>query len=170
MRKSDENKDPFSDSHDQQIGGIYHDKIVMWLYEILAWDFDTVSGIVNIPPKKIVSVQREIETPLFSQNNWRTAGFADLKITASEKYFYTEEDFRRNDSEIAEVMRKEKFCLERQVGFVEVKTSVNIGETIRQLNYYKSNGGNGRWTVCAPPTPYSKVLIEHGFHFIEYVP
>lgn len=173
MRTSDEIKDgPFAKSHDTQIGQSAHDKIMIWLFDALDTRKDLVELITGVPANKIVSLRKTIESPveLFQYNGPKIIGFVDLHLGAAYKYFYTEEDFAAYSKERSEILRKEKFRLDYGYGNVEIKTSVNVGETIRQIKYYSQGGCKPRWTVCAPAFPQSRILVEQGIHFIEYAP
>lgn len=176
-RSSDKIKAPFSGSHDSQITGTLHDEILMWLYDTLSRDISLVSKITGVEQKVIVDVKKEIESPIMgaAYNGQVVAGFADLKVIARSKYFYTDKEIKeaqsRSEQEWVEIMKKNKFEWNSAEGFVEVKSYVNIGETIRQLRYYQTAARRRmRWTVCAPKTPYQQALEEQGIHFIEYTP
>ncbi len=152
MRESDKKNSPFLNSHDKQILNSDHDEIVLWLYRRISLENETgirlIKRITGIRPgAKILEVTKKIEYPLYDQRvgSYYKApsigGFADLAVTAN------------------------KYC----TGFVEVKTSVNIGETIRQINYYRQFENRGSWAVCSPPFKGSEVLEEQDIHFIPYI-
>ena len=179
MRNSDERKNPFEKSHDRQIGGDLHDRILTWLYESLDWDTDSIETITGWPSDKILKIKKEIETPFYksSYSGKSVIGFADLKVSVLVKIAYTPSDYKELEKfytpeeakGVIKEMKKEKFRTEWIQGYVEIKSSVNLGETIRQIKYYdQSNSGRQRWTVCAPRFPGVQILEEQGIGFIEY--
>ena len=151
MRSSDKKSDVLTNSHDRQIFDSKHDKILMWLFESLNSDEVFLKSILGLAPDfKIYHVEKKIECPItkldYAFKN-RVMGFADMAI-------YAYEEANGNPCSIV---------------YIEVKSSVNIGETIRQINYYKSFQGPGaRWLVCAPKFKGSEILLSQKIGFIEY--
>jgi len=150
--------------HDKQIYDTKHDKIVKWLNFALSKNVYSSShhiwqtslgdgwGDWNLKEYKVY-----IEHPIYAwddtrcQYSDRILGFADLAIKVKlETGHGTYSGWR----------------------YIEVKSRVNLGETIRQIKYYCE--GNPQllklWRVCAPACDDSKILIEQGIGFIEYEP
>ncbi len=143
--------------HDKQIYDTKHDRIVKWLYDALgknvcsaphhiwaeiAGDSAEVSGW-RPEQYKIV-----IEEPVYGPSQM-PIGFIDLAIYFQYANFYT--------GELSPTERR----------LIEVKSNVNIGETVRQIKYY---GGPVNWLVCAPACDDVQLLREQGIGFIEYEP
>jgi hypothetical protein len=162
MRKSDENKNPFQNSHDRQIGETLHDKILYWLFHRLNEDhLDLVARVTGASENEICKIKVEIESPVYGGFNMRSIlGFVDLKVTAFENRMWETEECE-SDEEM-----EEEFYLKEFSGFIEIKSHVNVGETIRQIKYY---GGNP-WTVCGPDNGCREILDSQGIQFIEYAP
>lgn len=199
MRESDR-VNQFQKSHDKQIYDTGHDKILMWLYDSKyateQWAMSLLKDDREIEPG---SFRKRIEAPLMSANGYRKTGvpigFADLNISLNHKSILTKEQIAHNEliakyksvkttNEERQEMRSlyanieyNSHCffidtLPLYINF-EVKTVVNIGETIRQINYYlskKENPDLDMWYVVAPPFARSDVLKEQGIGFIEYKP
>lgn len=166
MRASDQFNNSFEKSHDQQIGNTLHDEIVMWLYARLKRDRKLVSELTGVPCSEIVETSARIEAPIEGASTWRTPsatiGFADLKVSAGVKAIYLNDDDTPTGEEGVSWSRSASM-------HIEVKSKVNLGETIRQINYYCSKAsGRLRWAVCAPAFEGSEILEEHGIAFIEY--
>lgn len=166
MRESDKNKDPFLTSHDQQITQTLHDEIVVWIYKKTEKPNDLVSELTGVSRENLIRVERKLEFPFstFGYGGSRyVKGFADLKIEG----VFEEEAWVKWEGrpKTLEVYTRSHSC------FIEVKSFVNLGETIRQINYYKAcPEGDGRWAVCAPPFAQSIILEEQGIKFIPYEP
>ncbi len=163
MRGSDKEKNIFESSHDKQIGESLHDQILFWLYE-RAKD-EKFAAMLTGQKKPVVGIKREIERPLRMSNYGGThiKGFIDLQISTAQE---EKDEWEDNEGKSKTSVFKEW----RSCG-VEIKTSVNVGETIRQINYYhQCQDRPNRWAVCAPDFPRTEVLEEQGIIFIPYEP
>lgn len=166
MRKSDEVNT--IKSHDKQIFDSKHDEIVVWLYQKLKnpdWFNQNVFSWVKknysvIEMKEVIQIGKpKIEKALIkTKRNYygtssATIGFADIALQYRVSLLY-----------------KQKSEIDNFYVFFEVKSSVNIGETIRQINYYQDLDVEpiGRWFVCAPEFDQSSILLEQGVGFIPY--
>ena len=186
-RKSDEIKGAGFDTHDRQIFETGHDQIVVWLYEKLKLEavrdwfingeladrkFHVYEDVGERSLKRRVvetvyvdNLDIKIEHPFVVQQyrGHAVKGFVDLAAFAS---IFAKD----NKGEVHAVGRVEIY--------VEVKTSVNIGETLRQMAFYKTlvepihEGGSTLriWAVCAPPFGHAGILKEQGIRFIPYKP
>lgn len=149
----------FHGSHDQQIGQSAHDEIVLWLYEKLNDQEFIFNNLDLSRDYKIKKIYRTIEQPLFAsyRSGSKPGGFIDLAMRA-------------------EIVKEDDADIDRHYRFhrlFEVKTSVNIGETIRQIRYYSGLGAgyaDDKWYVCAPDFASKNILIEQGIGFIPYEP
>lgn len=161
-------------SHDKQISESAHDEITLWLYRKLQSDRGLIKLVTGTSYQKLIvkKSERHLEYPLHKLNyrSFQIAGFADIAVEATIE----EIDDRENDNGEIE----EHKSLVWQFGFIEVKSEINVGETIRQINYYKtlfihSNGSRekaDRWSICAPASPYQKIFEEQNINFIPYEP
>lgn len=123
-----------------------HDEILIWLHaQINSNGFlqkQINSGFEVGQIQKI-----EIERPIMRGSS--IVGFADLSATFDVWPKGQGFDFRQSI-----------------VFLFEVKTKVNLGETIRQIKYY----GGQNWFVCAPDFPNKNLLYENDIGFIPYEP
>jgi hypothetical protein len=165
MRKSDEKKGPNFGDRDPQIFSSLHDQIVVWLFKKIEKDKTLAHKIAGAPPGKLQEVRIVLEAAIgsarYGGGNF-IAGFADLKVTVVQQ---VKEKYREYEGgpEKTETYQK------HTTGFVEVKSSMNIGETVRQINYYRTfESGRGRWTVCAPKFPHAAILASQDIDFLEY--
>lgn len=152
MRGSDELK---RRSHDQQISTAEHDKIAVWLFRKITNDLEFRDSIIvpNPTPGGVINEQRSGVTLEHCITNRRgePVGFVDLMLHlqwGGDQYF-------------------------RSRAYVEVKTSVNLGETIRQIKYYQSfihyaDSDASNWFVCAPTCNHVDILEANGIGFIKY--
>lgn len=54
---------------------------------------------------------------------------------------------------------------------IEVKTEIpNVGELLRQINFYRNYFGGPRWIVVSPDDRYKDVLKAQGIHFYKFQP
>lgn len=183
MRSSDKAKgNILTNSFDKQIFDTKHDEIVVWLYSKLKTDLILVSEVCGINPDLILEHSVNIEHPIRCFNN-RIRGFVDVALSvrfaaldkSGERMYWYFEHGRTYASKIKESLKHTVTCSsgdtltaasdEISRNF-EVKTSVNIGETIRQIGYYDTKEP---WYVCAPDFPHKDILIEQGIGFIPYV-
>lgn len=140
-----------------------HDEILVWLYKKIKDGFLAQKIHKRLEYVKLLDLK--IEKPIFGharQYNVKM-GFADLwaKIEVIDKKFVGNEikqDWPQPPT-IDDGRRELEF-------YFEIKSSVNIGETIRQINYY----GQGPWIVCAPDFPNWELLTDNGIGFIPYEP
>lgn len=161
-----------------------HDDIVVWLYNQMDRGNEIFDSICKIDDTwDSVEISKKIEHPIMSDGgrygNRKAIGFADLLILVDAKGKNTDEFVNSNikshlvrfpyEKPEDDWFREKK---RRDAIYIEVKTKVNIGETIRQINYYKANalGIDSLWYVCAPAFSMSDILIEQGIGFIEYKP
>lgn len=171
MRRSDTIKSRLLENpHDTQIGESLHDEITLWLYSRIVKSRSLGKLITGTAYQKVDSFERLMEVPLWSRNRFpNIVGFADLAVMAITTKEEKDEDDRSHKTE-----RKE-------LGFVEIKTKINIGQTIRQINLYKTcifRANNyevinaQKWTVCAPPLSDAliQVLNEQDINFVPYRP
>ena len=172
MRESD--KEFFEKSHDKQIGLTLHDEILVWLNSEGKKDRGVWEKVVKPPEgSDLVSIKSKIECPLHIKAYQGNVikGFADFALVATVLRDY---DKRRYEEEVKWAIQEnrppEKRYQDVLVGYVEIKTQVNLGETIRQINYYRATheGQRAHWSVCAPPFENSHILVEQGISFIEY--
>jgi hypothetical protein len=180
MRASDQNK--HFNSHDKQIYDSVHDKIVLWTYEKLKdkdWVYANIlnkksllermeddlksikhGGSYHARGKELgeyelcldTSIEAPIEKSGYKFMEKIIVGFADLSL-------FIKLTTKTDAGELCHLYERVNF---------EVKSSVNIGETIRQINYYSQHSSN--WMVVAPPFPQSVVLEEQRIPFIPYMP
>lgn len=147
MRASDQAKAQFERSHDQQIRQSQHDEVLKKLYRWLksekSDDFLSNGGAIKIIEKDV-----QIEAPILSINrrDVKPIGFADLLVIMK--------------------FEKNKHTWHCRV-YIEVKTSVNIGETIRQINYYGGNDEISSWYVAAPSFKEFDILNDQRIGYID---
>lgn len=54
---------------------------------------------------------------------------------------------------------------------IEVKTKIpNIGELLRQINFYRTYLSGPRWIVVSPDDRYKDILKAQGIHFYKFQP
>lgn len=187
---SDEYKNHFQKSHDKQINDSKHDEIVLWLYSKLK-DFNFVKKTISSEhlnyrlskekfttsggqgerlEKEILGYESNvsIEKPLIKDHK-HVIGFADLSLSVTVFTLGEETKVMYSDRETPIITEFESKGYLKEI-FFEVKSSVNVGETIRQINYYNANSGYKRWYLCAPPFAASSVIVEQGIGFIPYEP
>lgn len=167
--KQDSKSFGFSNEFDKQIYESKHDEIVVWLCkELTSLKTNTAQMILKAikPPENARDLTiglRELEMPIFSRNQGRgIMGFVDVATSISWKEPYVSEG---KD----ELMR---FSFEL---YFEVKTKVNLGDTVRQVNYYKYSASNlrdsrSKWIVVSPDDRYRQLLKDQGIGFIKYLP
>lgn len=51
--------------------------------------------------------------------------------------------------------------------YFEIKTTIQLGQLLRQINYYRMSVG-GDFIVVSPDTRFIDTLKEQGVHFVEY--
>lgn len=200
MRASDQVKNVITSSHDKDIFSSKHDEIVVWLYDqlksplmnnpvlesILDSNFNPDYGysqypwsFINTYGNQIINANKvdvKIEYPLTKRQQEFVIGFSDLFLSVQIENHLSQEDIDR--LKISSDYKLYKKCYEdtkwiqkyRISMGIEVKSVVNIGETIRQINYYKMNSSVYNWFVCAPQFPRSELLVEQGIGFIPYTP
>jgi hypothetical protein len=151
MRASDKAKsgidfyDAGNNSFDKQISSDQHDKICLWLYKKLKTDKAFFMSAMDFVPDIVFEkVDFRLESPILRGD--RIIGFCDVEVRLWFK------DDRDN--------------LYSRSFLIEVKSKVNVGETIRQIRYY----GGEHWYVCAPMFDDVDVLKEQGIRFIPYEP
>lgn len=198
MRASDQVNATIQKIFDKQIGSSSHDDIVLWLYgKIKNGDPSVISGELGLfnledserewedayktttyyrKNKKITSLVPGLELPLGMRSGGyssqsRVIGFADLSVEIQSTYessestsFISSEGVKENKTKNNGTISESEMCL------VEVKTSINVGETIRQIRYYQQATGTCKWFVCAPIFPHVQILKDQGIGFIEYKP
>lgn len=180
MRASDKEKlfdlTGFKKGKDEEHDSM-HDEIVMWLYNKATSEGIGMLGLLTVDTfcnehkenKSGIRIKRKIEHPLkttvrtYRDTVEKIVGYVDLLI-------HIESDVEK----LADKDRPTNYIeTHDQNLLIEVKTKINLGETIRQINYYKSfyaHYENISWVVCAPGTTYKDVLIEQGIEYIEYKP
>jgi hypothetical protein len=201
MRASDEinnNAIHKKSEYDKDVSSQKHDEIVLWLYKNIYPESNLFKSFVpksvsENPNYVFLRLIKKIEHPITKRNYNNSSaivGFADLYICMVFERLWSEEDVQRymkssqyyykNDVETVRSWKK-AFSLHK---LFEIKTSVNIGETIRQIKYYSGNmdfrdyendRGYGDeiqldWSVCAPDFKNKDILLEQNIGFIEYKP
>ena len=165
MRASDQ-ANQFNKSHDKQIYDTEHDRIVIELHTRLKTNREflnevTRKGVLDETPKI------EIESAIMGRryDNRFVAGFADIKIMAKWKTGETRERKATRYGEEDWIEHLEDWV----TSYIEVKTSVNFGDTIRQIKYYCGNGEGHHtdWLVCAPSLSQHEVLLSQGIGYID---
>lgn len=152
MRASDDKKQTDVLKNDADIKTQKHDEIVVWLYEKLK-DQSFLKQLLKNDEREIKDTKIVLEHPVLDSNyKNKVVGVIDLvlgcKIISSEESHpnYVRLNF-------------------------EIKSKFNLGETVRQIKYYKQflYGEEGEfWIVCCPPHPHMKILEEQGIKYIEY--
>lgn len=179
MRASDQvgskpEKNILEATQDKEIYETKHDEILVWIYQEIDTNKELVNRLFKIQDNDtIVRLQRTIEAPILGldyRNNAIPIGFCDLRIIAFIKTELTPEQIESNKKD-------DNRCTywlseEERVIYFEVKTKINIGETIRQINFYKSKKHRSRWSerwfVVAPDSTHAKILEEQGIGFIPF--
>ena len=168
MVRASDNVEPKSFKYDNQIKSSKHDDICLWLSDKLkkegpsfiysVFDKDLFSSTTIKAGPKVVW-ERQISGGSYGKK--QALGFIDMSCEMS---------FKKNNIEEGE------FPYINKLAFFEIKTSVNLGETIRQINYYRNNmesdycGEEILWYVCAPKFGREDVLLDNDIGFIEYKP
>lgn len=145
-----------------------HDEIVMWTYQKLK-EKDFFERIVfdffpNLKIKKAIfdnqriEIEKHMQTQssgmsMYSRSYSKDIGFADLFVSAGISLPDKEDIYDYAGSFMCGI---------------EVKTKINIGELLRQINFYKSYTPN--WVVVSQETSFEQVLKEQGILFIKYKP
>lgn len=53
---------------------------------------------------------------------------------------------------------------------IEIKTEIpNVGELLRQINFYRNYYSGPRWIVVSPDDRYKGIIEAQGIHFYKYV-
>ena len=197
MRASDQINSTIQKIFDKQIGTSSHDDIVLWLYsKIKNGDPNEVSDALRLFDRKdieskhwssetrndttyyrknikVVSIRPILEAPIGvgGYSNSRIIGFADLAVEINFSYeSSTVESFISSEGVKENKIENHGNQSDRCMCFVEVKTAVNVGETVRQIRYYQQGTGDYLWIVCAPAIPHVQILKDQGIGFIEYKP
>jgi hypothetical protein len=181
MRASDSIKN----EHETQINTSLHDEILFWFYERLR-SAKNPAAIFNLAEKyRYLKHDVQIEMPLYKtgyKNNGSVAGFVDIAAIGTfesyENFTVDKWRYERETGPKAELIGIDpkdpssvvlRGIYEMQfVHCFEIKSSVNVGETIRQITYYRQFSSDARWSVVAPPFPQSQILVEQGIRFIPY--
>jgi len=114
---------------------------------------------------------------------WECAQYKE-KIEYAERYIKSgflssEENIKTitdNQKIIDDIVSDNSCVVESSLAcFIEVKTKLNLGETIRQINYYRHNSmyrdsRNCRWIVCCSEDKHKQILEEQDIGFIHYKP
>lgn len=177
MRNSDSQNEPFKNYHDKQVYDTKHDKIVVWAYEKLK-DLETFKKLcLRNPSFETLGHAVEIETPIKNKKDY-VLGYADLAVSLRYicGYSYYLNGGYKTHGEYNALTEENKLKCTKESDFsvlkfyFEVKTSVNIGETVRQINHFRAQTEalNIKWYVIAPAFSHSYVLEEQGIRFIEY--
>lgn len=154
-------------SHDRQIFDTKHDEILMWLYDQISSKPDFLTNLLRLKPGETVANSKiHIEFPLRKETwrgNYSAAGFVDLALYGNVNKVLTKEQLEHNikDPGFYELTRVEW-------AMFEVKTAVNLGETLRQIHYYSTIVPNLIWYVCAPAFHRKEILNSQGIGFIEF--
>lgn len=170
-------------SHDTQIKDTVHDEIMVWLYGKIKNDHRFLCDLFPRRPSDIIDdIKVRIEHPIQSLNKMGVSisGFVDLNVNVFFKYILDEDTIKYN-TEVEAYYEKHgryEYCKEPKANGryeelnIEVKSNVNIGETIRQIKYYSYGPLNSDipWAVCAPDFANKSILIDQGIKFIEYRP
>lgn len=159
MRKSDEKKIGQNWFDNAEVKTQKHDQILSWLYKKILSNNETKNFIFKGKyDESRHKVFCEIEYPI----NVRSKGYNPVK---SVKGFV---DIRVDLTEL-----NDDHWLTIDSKFIEIKSFLNVGETIRQLKYYATLDdmfGLENWIVCAPPHEDMEIIIEQGLRFIRYLP
>lgn len=184
MRSSDEIKNNATihkiNSYDKEISSEKHDEIVVWLFNQIEKDSTMFKKIF---PKQMlndgwyfVKLEKYIEHPI---GHNKIIGFSDLYFrmefkkppTEKEIEWNFENNYKKISKDVIRSWHKQMFYN----FYIEVKTSLNIGETIRQIKYYNSHihtihNEKTCWFVCSPEIKNKDVLLSQGIGFIKYKP
>lgn len=140
-----------------------HDEIVLWLYSKLddqSFISEKIQPLLNDFPGIIIK-KKVLEAPIGTVDNrgvYKAIGFCDLLVDIEYDVECIYESGKRQ-------IEKEKGKL-----LFEIKTIVNVGETIRQIRYYNNGYAMKNWFVVAPGLTYEKLFKEQNIHYIEYKP
>lgn len=182
MRASDQKNSQFKNYHDQQIYDTKHDEITVWAYSKFK-DAEFLKSIAKIKPERIENLKVFIEHPVAVKNG-HTLGFIDVYAefrSCYGVYYYSRSSPPYNNESLSESefnelpddkkphYKKIENTSHSRLA-IEVKTNVNIGETIRQINYLKDAANASKWFVVAPLFQGFDILEEQGIRFIPYEP
>lgn len=139
-----------------------HDEILIWLHGKIKDNF--IAQILNKERFEYVKLTSiEIEKPIFGVGRQYDVkkGFADLfaRVEVIDKSLAGKEI--KQDWPRPPTIDDGKCHLDF---YFEIKSKVNIGETIRQVKYY----GGDNWFVCAPDFPHKDLLLENNIGFVPY--
>lgn len=165
-RVSDDKKMGKNFFDNDELNSSKHDDILVWLHKKIKDGLLADFLNENYDYSKILKI--EIEKPIlrkdFKYNDY-VAGFADLHV---------EFEAIRKDAvgKVTKYSNGEETIDDgkRPINwFFEIKTSLNIGETIRQIKYYNYDSSQ-TWFVCSPDSSKKNLLFENGISFISYEP
>ena len=124
-----------------------------------------------LPTKKPFSVMEKLwEWPLRKDST--IIGFVDMLVV------FRAQAFRPGSSSTWSTSKYEVDDL-HYCALFEAKTTINLGQLIRQLNFYKVNFrlpdrdfyiSQKMDIVVSPDNRYKKILNEQGIHYVEYKP
>jgi len=159
----------YGSEFDGQIYDSLHDEIIVWLYnQLIDFDSTTIKSLEKASGFKFVKNNYYsdpiIEHVLFSKDKFRRPiGFADMF-----QYFQSEKIYDQES---------ESYVSESKSIYFEAKTKVNLGDTVRQINYYTGNSSEFqsfykkrpyKWVVVSSDDRYRKILKSQGIGFIKY--
>lgn len=187
-------------SHDKDFGSDKHDEISMWLYQKLKThdflktiidqkDFEFIKStevILEFPIHgrgfaDLVLIYRGKKNYLYNKSKteylYEKARSERMKIKMDFDYvFLSKEEVAEKYPQKHGLDFESSFFYEspssfEDLIFFEVKTSINIGETVRQIRYYNqlmAQHNKPKWFVCSPDKKYAEILKEQNIGFIEY--
>lgn len=188
MRHSDQVKLPFL-MNDQDLKTNGHDEILEFAFSSVAKDSKLAAQILasaietpfykeHLKNKNILtsnSMLIEIE-PVYHCNLGRIDNFGRqsqiLKTISPDMVVNIDTEYKEVWTQGSGNEKTEGFCKRsfNQKVLVELKTSVNVGETIRQLNYYRSVMSFFKTILFCPPISKTQVeLLNHaGINVVLY--
>lgn len=194
MRTSDKVKTDsiLTKTFDKQIFDTKHDEIVLWLYNALKNHGERFAKSIDLQKTlntyyyckrdylnicKYKGIEVSIESPIY-KNGYKgpiICGFADICFKIKYVYFNSDEfiENKIKNKKYGETENDIKRCYSGEqsfdlIGHVEVKSHINVGETIRQINYYRHQSmGESYWWVCASGAKYKEIFEEQGIGYIE---
>jgi hypothetical protein len=119
-------------------------------------------------PKPPYTIQQKVweqsvwEEKKTTRDKPNLVGFIDLWIKVNYPYIDVCSWNSITDEKLSDFIR-----YETKTFAFEVKTSIKLGELIRQINYYKAYVGDV-YIVVSPDTRYKETLNEQGIYFVEY--
>lgn len=129
-----------------------HDKIMFWLVENIEQVINEII-IKDFTKFKIDSIKAEFPIVNYSgytRDNKSVIGFLDLFVRIKTE---KTEDFPAQTRNIA----------------IEIKSSIpSVGETIRQLNFYKSFSDYDYYLIVSPDDRQIDFFEKQGFKFYKY--